>query len=400
MSALPVSGLADRSQAMNKYAIFHSARIKSFPDGSSEVLVADHPIFREPGWEERPREGGGGKYRKIEEDVGDLSFYALERLEEEEERRARDNLARAKRRARTMLRDYALCTPMRYFLTLTFDPKKVDRYSVEDTVRKFGQWMGNQVRRRGIAYVAVAEYHKDGAVHFHALVTEGLKMADSGTMVPPEGGKPRRPRSAAQRALWTSQGGHTVYNVAGWPYGFSTAMELYGDYHAAVGYVCKYITKAEAKIGGRWYYSGGQLERPAVLFADLNFDEVCGAYHAEPIPCPALPGVRMAVVKIAPDLEGRDRRAAGGPSLQVPQDEVTSGGEEHNILCSNQTNVSKKENRSNVRNQVDAPVPAVRGAGLEGRERQADGVRDEDRSPGNVRQTDGGRGVRPLRPLL
>lgn len=41
-------------------------------------------------------------------------------------------------------------------------------------------------------------------------------------------------------------------------------MRLYGDRAAAVGYVCKYITKAPAKVGGRWYYSGGQLALPAV----------------------------------------------------------------------------------------------------------------------------------------
>ena len=283
---------------MNQFGIYHNARIKSFPDGSSDVLVADRQVFREPGWEERHPKS---RPPRRDPNAVEMSQYAIERAQAMEAARAADNLARAKRRAKNKLRDYAMATPMRYFLTLTFAPDKVDRYDPRITVRRFGQWMSNQVKRRGISYVAVAEYHKDGAIHFHALVTQGLEMVDSGTMVPPEGGRPRRPRSRAQRAAWMAQGGHVVYNVAGWPYGFSTAMELYGDYRAAVGYVCKYITKAPGKIGGRWFYSGGDLQRPDVLWTDLDAEEVCQAYGAQLRSCPSLPGVRMAMFTLFPE---------------------------------------------------------------------------------------------------
>lgn len=283
---------------MNEYGIYHNLRVKSFPDGTSECMVANRAIFREPGWEQRGKQTSVPVQREAVEAV-EQSVYALERAEAMEAAKARENLARAKRRARNQLRDYAMCTPMRYFLTLTFAPEKVDRYDVRATVRRFGQWMSNQVKRRGISYVAVAEYHKDGAIHFHALVTEGLAMADSGTMVPPEGGRPRRPRSKAQRDLWTRQGGRTVYNVTGWPYGFSTAMELYGDYHAAVGYVCKYITKAPGKIGGRWFYSGGKLGRPDVLLADVDCAAVCQQHQVKEIPCPSLHGTWLGFFTIS-----------------------------------------------------------------------------------------------------
>lgn len=313
---------------MNRAAIMHNLRVKSFPDGSSEVLLANRAVFREAGWEQL------GKRTNVleppQEDPAELSQYALERLERSEVAKARANLDRAKRRARTMLRDYALCTPMRYFLTFTFDPKKVDRYSVPDTVRKFGQWMANHVRRNGISYVAVAEYHKDGAVHFHALVTEGLSMADSGTMIPPGGGRPRKPSSKAQRAAWVASGGRVVYNVSGWPYGFSTAMELYGDYHAAVGYVCKYITKAPAKIGGRWFYSGGKLGTPDVLWADVDFEAVCRQYQVTEVECRDLPGVRMVKFTIPPaasaaseDTKRAGRRPAQGGAKPRPTDART-----------------------------------------------------------------------------
>ena len=277
---------------MNQYGIYHNLRVKSFPDGTSECMVADRAIFREPGWELRGKRTSVSRETAAPEAV-EQSVYALERAEAMEAAKARENLSRAKRRARNQLRDYALCTPMRYFLTLTFAPEKIDRYDVRATVRRFGQWMSNQVKRRGISYVAVAEYHKDGAIHFHALVTDGLQMADSGTMVPPDGGRPRRPRNEAQRALWARQGGRTVYNVSGWPYGFSTAMELYGDYHAAVGYVCKYITKAPGKIGGRWFYSGGELGRPDVLLADVDCGQVRSQHKVKEVACPSLKNTRI-----------------------------------------------------------------------------------------------------------
>ena len=34
--------------------------------------------------------------------------------------------------------------------------------------------------------------------------------------------------------------------------------------------------KAERKIGGRWYYSGGNLRRPDVRALDLDFDAAYG----------------------------------------------------------------------------------------------------------------------------
>lgn len=58
-----------------------------------------------------------------------------------------------------------------------------------------------------------------------------------------------------------------------WRFGFSTAIELYGNYKSAVGYVCKYISKETEKIGGRWYYSGGALKRPDVVLTDVDFNQ-------------------------------------------------------------------------------------------------------------------------------
>lgn len=234
----------------------HNCRVKTYPDGTRDYLLASSPIFREPGWELAaewaPRERRGS--------AGDGGPEATER---------------AKRRARNAVRDLAMANEdFSYFVTLTLSPERVDRYDMGAVVKKLNSWADNRVRRQGLKYVLVPELHKDGAVHFHGFLNSALPLVDSGTVIPPSGGRPRKPRSARQRAEWLAGGGHLVYNIPGWTLGFSSAIELYGDRASAVGYVCKYISKALTKIGGRWYYSGGQLLRPAVELLDVDSADV------------------------------------------------------------------------------------------------------------------------------
>ena len=65
-----------------------------------------------------------------------------------------------------------------------------------------------------------------------------------------------------------------VYNIPGWTRGYSTAIELYGDYQSAVAYVCKYIGKERCKIGGRWYYGGGDLRKAQVEYQNSDYGVV------------------------------------------------------------------------------------------------------------------------------
>lgn len=265
--------------------IYHTARLKTYPGGRVEVLVCENAIFGVDGWEAC----GGDRAPKAR-------------------RRKRDqaqdhDVARAVRRARAQVKDLALCNPFRWFVTLTLDQTRVDRHDMGEITRHLNHWLDNQVRRRGLAYVLVPERHKDGAVHFHGFFNDALEAVDSGTVSLPGQKRPRRPRSARQRAEWLEQGGHPVYNLPAWSWGFTTAIELYGEYDRAVGYVCKYIGKGmeasqngdgpdpchvpngddtPAKVGGRWYYSGGALARPEVSYADLNIRdamEMPGAYR-------------------------------------------------------------------------------------------------------------------------
>lgn len=269
----------------DKRSIFHAGRLKKYPDGSWELLCCNRPIFRESGWEDRAGDRVLAALAAKRSEAAEAAEEAAAAADDQDAGPAGPtdaNRSRAARRAAAKVRDLALCNDFRYFVTLTLNPEKVDRYNVKEITKKLNAWLDNQVRRNGLKYVLVAERHKDGAVHFHGLVNEAPELVPSGTWKVPGHKRPIKPRSEAQRREWSDKGAEAgfceVFNWPGWRYGFSTAIPLYGDYRAAVAYVCKYIRKQtagpEGPVGGRWYYHGGRLAVPAVELVDLGLQEI------------------------------------------------------------------------------------------------------------------------------
>lgn len=165
---------------------------------------------------------------------------------------------RALARARKHLFELAACNSFDYFITLTLDAKEIDRYDYKIVITRLSVWLSNLVQRHGFRYVLVPELHKDGAIHFHGLVAGGgLKLVDSGKAAK---GKP-------------------IYNIVNWRYGFTTAVELSGDYDAVCKYITKYISKSNqaGTIAGRYFYHGGELAEASVAYYDCpNWREVGG----------------------------------------------------------------------------------------------------------------------------
>jgi hypothetical protein len=226
--------------------IGHNGRIKKYPDGTSVLLVCDKPIFGLSGWEEVGKEKALSKKSKKKSKVSQG-----------------ENFDRSARRARQQVRDIALCSDFDFFVTLTLDKKNIDRYNIDDILKKMRVWLDNNVRRNGLRYILIPEYHADGAIHFHGFINDVLKIKDSMHLH----------RITSQK----------IYNIESWTLGFSTAIRLYGDYPAAVNYVCKYIGKSNEKIGGRFYYSGGDLKKPEIIFVDVEddiFDDESGDFFA------------------------------------------------------------------------------------------------------------------------
>lgn len=195
----------------------------------------------------------------------------------------------SRRRARRKIFDYCICNDFDLFITLTLDKSHIDRNDYGAVIKKINSFLGNRVRRRGLKYIGVPEYHQNGGLHFHfACTSQAFRLVDSGTVSVPDRKKPIKV-STADRLGIPSFDRRTVYNVADWRLGFSTAIYTYGDRGALAHYMskelCKDVQKRLAasgtidKIGGRWYLHGGKLNKPICKLQNVNFRELVGASY-------------------------------------------------------------------------------------------------------------------------
>ena len=241
-----------------------NAIVYHYPNGDFDIVCAAEKVFTPPGWEESedfsrlqagttPRPAGRSKGKKSEGD---------------------DRL-RSMRRARAKVRRLALANEFEWFVTLTLDPAKVDRYDPKAIMQTVNRWLDNMVRRHGLRYILVPEQHKDGAYHFHGFFAGDLEAVPSGHH---------------------DGHGHEFFNLPQWGYGYTTALRLYGTYSQAVAYVCKYIGKQQGERPlGRWYYSGGSLAKPEKTYAVLDYRELAEDCKDDAIEF-EIPGSKMLVI--------------------------------------------------------------------------------------------------------
>lgn len=195
-------------------------------------------------------------------------------------RHERENRERAARRARRKVSDYVMAEyDFKYFITLTLDGRDFARCDINTAVKKLNTWLKNRVQRCGLKYIIVPEYHADGeSLHFHGFINDALRVSDSGCVVAPGYKKPIK-RETARRYGVDLRQCHTVYNLPDWLYGYTTAIELYGEKEAAAAYIAKYITKQyqetdgdRTKIGGRYYWHSNNLREPVCRYCNAEFE--------------------------------------------------------------------------------------------------------------------------------
>ena len=258
----------------------YNARSKVLPDGRiSEVMVCSTDCFinhseRSPLLaavrSQKARDILAADRKRIEET--EIASAAVGDIWEDQYRRKTN---RPKVRAKKAIYDIVASNQWDFFVTLTLDESLIgDRSDYGSIVKKLNIWLDNAVRRKGLRYIIVPEWHANRkGIHFHGLINDGVfRMVDSGH-------KDRE--------------GHPVYNLLDWKYGFTTAIRTYGDVTHTAKYVTKYITKDSEKIGGRYYFHGGDLLKPSYQYFNTDFyeygDEHTFDYEAD------LPGLRFKI---------------------------------------------------------------------------------------------------------
>ena len=91
-------------------------------------------------------------------------------------------------RARSTVLELAMCNPWEYFVTLTLNQKKYDRYNLDKYIKDLGQFIRDQRKKykSDIKYLLIPEQHKDGAWHMHGflhgLTSDMLQKNERGYM--------------------------------------------------------------------------------------------------------------------------------------------------------------------------------------------------------------------------
>lgn len=224
---------------------FKNCKVKYFRD-SIQITCFSRNIFN-PDKLEKNEQSKGKKKKKTKE-----------------KRERTDSIKRAKDKAF----EIAHANPFEYFITITIDENKLSRTDKEEIYEKLKNFLSNLVQRKQLKYILIPEYHRRieennlRAIHLHGLISgEALNMVDSGK---------------------TYQG-RPIYNWHDWKYGFSTAVKLDGKSHVCQ-YITKYITKDNEKIFGKYYLSGGKIEREVYTeYCNKDFDSIdARAYEVIP----------------------------------------------------------------------------------------------------------------------
>lgn len=158
-----------------------------------------------------------------------------------------ENLERSLRKTQSELQDLIECNTFEWFGTFTFDPKKIDRYNPEEVKKAMSKWLNNARRKSpDMTYILVPERHKDGAIHFHALLGNYAgKMADSGSQ-------------------WQKQ---PIFNVIDYKLGFTNFTKIRSKSKTA-NYCRKYITKDMifSEKNRRRYWRSKNLKTPPKIY--------------------------------------------------------------------------------------------------------------------------------------
>lgn len=142
------------------------------------------------------------------------------------------------------------------FITLTFAENITDLNYANNV---FHNWVSNiRKLKKDFKYLAVPEFQKRGAVHYHILSNLGLE--DKEIIL--------KQKEKKGQAVNCNQ----LYDVRYWSKGFARVDFIKNDYKKIYSYICKYMTKdIDNKLFGRHrYFNSQNLVKPTEEYLNLN----------------------------------------------------------------------------------------------------------------------------------
>ena len=236
---------------------FYHCKIKDYGNGVQQIINYDKPV----------KLGQKKTYcppRDISQEIYELSEQLMEgtKTMQEVEQIAKQLIIKSQHtkrsntsRAKNKVYDLVQSNQWEWFITLTFDPEKINRTDY-DECSKAVKYFIDETRRisnGNFKYIGLPEYHADGvSFHFHFLFS-GI------------------PSNCFILADNTSN--DEIYNLGTYTFGFSTATKV-RDSAKASGYIVKYITKTmtDNLKGKKRYWASRNLNKPDEYQLEQKYD--------------------------------------------------------------------------------------------------------------------------------
>lgn len=161
---------------------------------------------------------------------------------------ATESISRSKRK----IYEFGICNDWTHFLTMTFNSKKIDRHNLKEVKSKFIKYLKNYSRiDNDFKYLVIPELHKNGALHFHGLVSFGDKSTKY---------LKRFKNNIFNHKLFTEK------------FGFNRFIEIVEKSFKVISYIVKYVSKDVGRIFRNYYFHSQNLKLPLKITIDDKFE--------------------------------------------------------------------------------------------------------------------------------
>lgn len=235
---------------------FYKSKIKDYGNGVQQIINYDKPIIMGQTKEYRPPRDVNQEIYELLEQVqeGNKTMEEAKLIATQLIKNSKRYKQRNDTRAKNKVYDLVQGNTWEWFITLTFDKKKINRTDYDECSKAVKYFLDEtrRISNGNFKYIGLPEYHDDGvSFHFHFLFSgiDDTHFIYSHT-----------------------NGTDQIYNLGSYPFGFSTATKI-RDTAKASGYIVKYITKtiSDNLKGKKRYWASRNLNKPD----EYTLEEYC-----------------------------------------------------------------------------------------------------------------------------